>query len=619
MLIKHKLIINTAVFVVSMAAMLSLINFSSSSLQKDISIAHDLGQIEVNVLQLRRNEKDFIARKEEKYLDTFNKNIVLLNTDIDSISRDLKSIGVTTNETLELKKVLSEYQQHFTALVNSQKVIGFDANSGLYKKLSDAVHIAEAAIGDVDYRALSMVLTLRRSEKNFMLRFDDIYVNDFQEGFEKLDTLIYKSYLPDAQKATIYEALKIYHDAFMALVKEQKKLGYRAEQGLQNQMRETVHKVDNLLISVVKKVDSAVAEYVLFIDKLTYSIFALAIITGTLISLFLGKGIITSITLIKSSMVRAAQTNDLTIKISTANNDELADMANAFNNMLSNFQHLIISVNQTVVSVNNATGTLVTNIQQANAGVASQMQETDMVATAVTEMVATIEEIASNTTDAADKAQLTNQNANKGRQGVESTIKQIGILSDKLIASEAVIIDLAKDSKTIGSVLDVIRGIAEQTNLLALNAAIEAARAGEQGRGFAVVADEVRSLASRTQESTKEIEAIIGTLQKRTQSIVTLMTECRNEGQESTHQASEAGRMLEEINNDVVNIMDMTTAIATAIQEQSAVASEVNRHIVSIRDVAEMASESAHQNEQMSGELSHQANALTSEIKRFTI
>jgi len=619
MLIKHKLIINTAVFIVSMAAMLSLINFSSSSLQKDISIAHDLGQIEVNVLQLRRNEKDFIARKEEKYLDTFNKNIGLLNTDIDSISRDLKSIGVTTNETLELKKVLSEYQQHFTALVNSQKVIGFDANSGLYKKLSDAVHIAEAAIGDVDYRALSMVLTLRRSEKNFMLRFDDIYVNDFQEGFEKLDTLIYKSYLPDAQKVTIYEALKIYHDAFMALVKEQKKLGYRAEQGLQNQMRETVHKVDNLLISVVKKVDSAVAEYVLFIDKLTYSIFALAIITGTLISLFLGKGIITSITLIKSSMVRAAQTNDLTIKISTANNDELADMANAFNNMLSNFQHLIISVNQTVVSVNNATGTLVTNIQQANAGVASQMQETDMVATAVTEMVATIEEIASNTTDAADKAQLTNQNANKGRQGVESTIKQIGILSDKLIASEAVIIDLAKDSKTIGSVLDVIRGIAEQTNLLALNAAIEAARAGEQGRGFAVVADEVRSLASRTQESTKEIEAIIGTLQKRTQSIVTLMTECRNEGQESTHQASEAGRMLEEINNDVVNIMDMTTAIATAIQEQSAVASEVNRHIVSIRDVAEMASESAHQNEQMSGELSHQANALTSEIKRFTI
>jgi len=619
MLIKHKLTINTGVFIVGMIAMLSLMNFSSSSLQKDISIAHDLGQIEVNVLQLRRNEKDFIARKEEKYLATFNKNIAILNSDIDSINRDLESIGVTTTETRELKKVLSEYQKHFTALVNSQKVIGFDADSGLHKKLSDAVHIAEAAIGDVDYRALSMVLTLRGNEKNFMLNFDDKYVTDFQENFQKLDTIIYKSYLPNSQKSTINEALKIYRSAFMALVKEQKKLGYRAEQGLQNQMRETVHKVDNLLVSVVKKVDSAVAEYVRFIEEITYSIFALAILSATLISWFLGKGIIAAITLIQSSMVRAAQTNDLTIKISTASNDELADMANAFNNMLSNFQHLIISVNQTVASVNNTMGTLVTNIQQTNAGVASQLQETDMVATAVTEMVATIEEIASNTTDAADKAQQTNHNADKGRQGVEVTIKQIGILSDKLIASESVVIELAKDSQTIGTVVDVIRAIAEQTNLLALNAAIEAARAGEQGRGFAVVADEVRSLASRTQESTKEIETIIGTLQKRTQSIVTLMTECRNEGQESTHQASQAGHMLEEINNDVVNIMDMTTAIATAIQEQSAVASEVNRHVVSIRDVAEIASESAHQNEQMSSELSQQANALTNEIKRFTI
>ncbi|MFT6985286.1 MAG: methyl-accepting chemotaxis protein [Psychromonas sp.] len=619
MLIKHKLILNTSVFIVSMIAMLSLMNFSSSSLQKDISIAHDLGQIEVNVLQLRRNEKDFIARKEEKYLDTFNKNIAVLNSDIDSISHDLESIGVSTTEAKKLKNVLAEYQKHFTALVNSQKVIGFDSNSGLYKKLTDAVHIAEVAVGDVDYRALSMMLKLRRSEKNFMLRLDERYVNDFQDSFKKLDTIIYKSYLPHSQKTTINDALKIYHSAFMALVKEQKKQGYRPDQGLQNQMRETVHKVDNLLATMVKKVDGAVAEYLSFIEKLTYSIFALAILSATLISWFLGKGIIAAITLIKNSMVRAAQTNDLTIKISTSNNDELADMANAFNNMLSNFKHLIISVNQTVASVKNATATLVTNIQQTNAGVASQMQETDMVATAVTEMVATIEEIASNTTDAADKAQQTNENANKGRSGVEVTIKQIAILSDKLIASESVVIELAKDSQTIGSVLDVIRGIAEQTNLLALNAAIEAARAGEQGRGFAVVADEVRSLASRTQESTKEIETIISTLQTRTQSIVTLMTECRNEGKESTHQASEAGHMLEEINTDVVNIMDMTTAIATAIQEQSTVASEVNRHVVSIRDVAEIASESAQQNEQMSGELSQQANALTNEIKRFTI
>jgi methyl-accepting chemotaxis protein len=619
MLIRQKLMINTGVFIISMVAMLSLMNFSSSSLQKDISIAQDLGKIESNVLQLRRNEKDFIARKEGQYLDTFNTNIAVLNKDIDSISKELQSIGVSTTETQQLKKVIAEYQSHFSALVNAQKSIGFNANSGLYKKLREAVNIAELAIGDVDYRALSMMLKLRRSEKNFMLRFEDKYVKSFQDDFINLDNTIYKSYLPDSQKRTINDALKIYHDAFLSLVKEQKVLGYNANEGLQKQMRESVHKVDILLATVIKKVNRAVTEYVSFIEKLTYSVFTIAIIIATLISWFLGKGIIQGITLIKNSMVRAAESNDLTIHIESKNKDELADMANAFNNMLKNFQHLIISVNQTVMSVNNATSTLVSNIQQANAGVASQMQETDMVATAVTEMVATIEEIASNTTDAADKAQQTNVNANKGREGVDLTINQIKVLSNKLVASESVINELAKDSQTIGSVLDVIRAIADQTNLLALNAAIEAARAGEQGRGFAVVADEVRSLASRTQESTKEIEHIIDKLQTRTQGIVVLMSECRKEGEESTTQASEAGRMLEEINNDVVNIMDMTTAIATAIQEQSAVASEVNRHIVSIRDVAEIASESAQQNEQMSSELTQQATVLTSEIKRFTI
>jgi methyl-accepting chemotaxis protein len=242
-----------------------------------------------------------------------------------------------------------------------------------------------------------------------------------------------------------------------------------------------------------------------------------------------------------------------------------------------------------------------------------------MVATAVTEMVATIEEISTNTHEAANKAEATNKNALEGKLGVESTINQIQLLSDSLSASERVVEELAKDSETIGSVIDVIRSIAEQTNLLALNAAIEAARAGEQGRGFAVVADEVRTLASRTQDSTQEIENIINSLQERTKNIVNLMSNCKEQGNESAQQANSAGNKLEEITQDISLIMEMNTTIAAAIEEQSSVALEVNKHVVLIRDVAEQAGKSALQNEAMSEELAQQAQVLHSEVNRFVV
>ncbi len=618
MLIKHKLTTNTIVTIVSMLAMLLLLNFSSTSLQQDITLAQNIGKIEAGILQLRSHEKDFLARKKSEYIDQFNAESSMLQKGIEQLKIDLDIINVSAEEAIRLGKTLTEYQQYFTEVVETQKRIGFDPKSGLSGKLGKAVNEAEAAIGE-SISFLNMMLKTRSSEKNYIHLLDDKYVKNFQVNFDALHKDVKKSYLVSTQKKAILAALDSYKTTFLALVKEQKKLGYHAHDGLQKSLNESAHQVQKIQTNLVAKTDAAVSDYVKSIKQMTYILFAVALFISIAIGWVISRSIMDGILYIKNSIVKISETNDLTVSISTKNNDELADMGKAFNNMIANFQHLIVSVNQSVGSLNNATDTLSDNIHQANEGVASQMQETDMVATAVTEMVATIEEIASNTTDAADKAEQTNQNAAKGKRGVDATIHQISILSDKLIESEGVVNNLAKDSETIGSVLDVIRGIAEQTNLLALNAAIEAARAGEQGRGFAVVADEVRTLASRTQESTKEIENIIGSLQSRTKNIVDLMTDCRSEGQESADQAGQAGQLLEEINHDIVAIMDMNTAIATAIQEQSAVASEVNRHVVSIRDVAEASSESAQQNELMSDELLQQANVLTNEIKRFTI
>jgi methyl-accepting chemotaxis protein len=619
MLIKHKLIINTGILVLAMSLMLALLNYSSSALQHDISIAKRIGDIKASVLELRREEKDFFSRKTLKYSDKFNNKINNTQLQINTLSEDFSEIGLSIPELTSMENILVQYQTQFTKVVTLQKKIGLNAKAGLYGKLRATVHNVETLIGNDNYRLRSEMLQLRRNEKDFMLRLDDKYVDKLKNNVKKLLTSVTLSNFSSSKKQEVSNLIKAYQNAFINLVMVQKELGYNESMGVTKEMSDVVHQVDNELKILLSKSEQAVKDSMSYVSTLAYSLFLIVLLVALASAWFVGKSILDRISNLQLTMNRIAQSNDLTTEIDISGRDELSEMAKVFNHMLTNFRSLIVEVNHSVVTLNTATGSLAENIYNANEGVETQMQQTDLVATAVTEMVATVDEIATNTREAAHKAELTNSNAGKGKLGVEQTIKQIGQLSEKLLDSENVVKELEKESITIASVLGVIRGIADQTNLLALNAAIEAARAGEQGRGFAVVADEVRTLASRTQDSTQEIETIIGLLQKRTQEIVILMAQCRNQGEESAKQASSAGAMLDEIAQDVSLIMEMNSTIATAIQEQSTVASEVNQHVVMIRDVTEQSGTSAKQNEHMSEELSQQAQVLTTEVSRFTV
>ncbi|MDR7120167.1 methyl-accepting chemotaxis protein [Rheinheimera soli] len=249
--------------------------------------------------------------------------------------------------------------------------------------------------------------------------------------------------------------------------------------------------------------------------------------------------------------------------------------------------------------------------------ISQQKLATEQGATAINQMSSTVAEVANHTSDAAGLAQTAINEFKAGQAEVSKTQSSINALADKVSEASEVINHLSEDSRQIGSVLEVIQGIAEQTNLLALNAAIEAARAGEQGRGFAVVADEVRNLAGRTQQSTRQIQAVIEKMQSSSLKAVAVMNEGKAQAETSVEQAQCAGDSLNAINLSVTKISDMNTQIATAAEEQSVVASEINRNFSQITHSAVLAEEQASKITIASQQLEKLAKTLEQNVKQF--
>ena len=301
------------------------------------------------------------------------------------------------------------------------------------------------------------------------------------------------------------------------------------------------------------------------------------------------------------------------------NRDELGQLGSAIDRMQGALAELVSEISGSVSQLSSAVEEVSAISEQSAKGMASQQGEVSQVATAMNEMQSTVNEVARNTTDAMGAAKQASRTSTQGNQVVRSAIGSIEQVSRQIEQAGSVVQQLETDSASISMVLDVIRGIAEQTNLLALNAAIEAARAGEQGRGFAVVADEVRSLAQRTQASTAEISKMIEVLQERTAEAGSAMQLSRQQMQESVELAREAGSSIDSINGAVTQITDMNTLIATATEQQNAVTEELNRSIVKIHTAADENAQGVQQTAQACVELSRLATSLHHMTQRFTL
>ncbi|USH02847.1 methyl-accepting chemotaxis protein [Grimontia kaedaensis] len=310
---------------------------------------------------------------------------------------------------------------------------------------------------------------------------------------------------------------------------------------------------------------------------------------------------------------------DLRQRLEVKGNDEIGQLAEGFNGFVSKIHQVVGDVAATSQSLNNSASVVAEQAQMTQNQSQSQRDRTMLVVTAINEMGATVNEIAANAAHAADSANNAANETATGQSVVMSAQDSIQQLATDMDNMAEVIRKLAGNTQQIGGILDVIRGVSEQTNLLALNAAIEAARAGEQGRGFAVVADEVRSLASRTAESTNEIQTMIDDLQKEAQSAVEAM-ECSQQltfqGADASQNASSA---LMHINEQIVLISDINTQVATATEEQSTVVADINRNIEDINETTQQTADTAGNMARASDELRELSYTLDELVKRFKL
>ncbi|OQR37619.1 methyl-accepting chemotaxis protein [Pseudomonas sp. Bc-h] len=482
------------------------------------------------------------------------------------------------------------------ALIQHDNILQFNSAVGVSKQIQQARFQVRGYTfsGNPDF------------EKNATAAIDEAIV-----GVNSLAGDVSSQYIPQLQRANL--ALKGYRAA-VAQYRDAQLVSRQALEKMTNLGQHLLDLSDKLTASQNAKrdADSRQAQSTLGLATL------LALIFGVLAAWAITRQITLPLKQTLIAVDRVAS-GDLTHNLNIERRDELGQLQGGIQRMTLSLRELIGGISDSVTQIASAAEELSAVTEQTSAGVNSQKVETDQVATAMHQMTATVQEVARNAEEASEAAVAADQQAREGDRVVNEAIAQIERLASEVGHSTEAMGELKRESDKIGSVLDVIKSVAQQTNLLALNAAIEAARAGEAGRGFAVVADEVRSLAQRTQKSTEEIEGLIAGLQNGTQQVATIMDNSRELTVSSVELTRRAGGSLESITRTVSAIQAMNQQIAAAAEQQSATAEEINRSVLNVRDVSEQTSAASEETAASSVELARLGTHLQGLVGRFRV
>jgi len=583
MKIKTKLYLLGAVAVVGIGALLgTTVHFTQTTdlLNHAIQLTKDL---EIRLLNLRRNEKDFLLREDLKYLSKFNENMGQFTNIESELSLILQENNLPSSNTL--KRDILAYQDSFSALVNAYQVYGLEPNKGLLGKYNQAI--------------LQEKLRLNSDQLVNLIAFDT-----------KLKNGRFDASLVPTEAFSVLETAQ-------QLFAQKTVVGLEYNQGLMGEARAASRTVEKQFKDFSQTLNT---ETKAEIKQLTMIKNSLSIIVSAIIILFIAqiaRSIMTKIDALLRVIRDIANNNDISLRAKLSGNDELSSLSFYFDELLDKLEGLLSNTksksHQLYGSTSNMHNELESVIQQFQV----QADHTTTMATSVQQMVTTIREISESTSVAAEGVQQASINAQSGRNVVVGTVDNITQLSVRLSGSQASISSLNHHVDKIGDAVNIIQGIAEQTNLLALNAAIEAARAGEQGRGFAVVADEVRALASRTHQSTTEITNVVNAIQNQMGAVMSDIDQCNEQGKLTLNSSDQLDQSLEQILSDMQGIQANSERIASAIEEQGAVMTQVGDSITELNTISDNNTVSAKHCLVEVDKVAEQASEMDSEVAQY--
>ncbi|HHX8314980.1 methyl-accepting chemotaxis protein [Vibrio diabolicus] len=573
--------------VIAILGIVALLGTSSHFANKSNELNHAIklvGDLEIRLLNLRRNEKDFLLRSNDKYLNKFDANVdKFLNTE-----KELASI-LTSNElpsSQRFKQDLLAYQKGFQNLVSAYQRYGLDAKSGLLAAYEQA--LLEAKQRSDHQQLLALV------------RFDSAV----KSGQFNSDLLV-GLYAPELTKTG-------------KLVATQKQVvGVAYDQGLLGETRALSHAVEEQFETFSTALSSAAAKRDEQMSTIKQVITAL--ILGVIFALIwqISRSINTRVNSLLGTIRSISETNNMGLRSDLKGKDELFDISHHLNDLLDKLEQLISGTQEKSAQLTASTDNMHRELEGVMEQFHTQTDHTASMATAVQQMVATIGEISESTSVAVEGVHQAANNAEQGRSVVETTVTNIGQLTSILSNSQQSIGSLNQHVDKIGGAVNIIQEIAEQTNLLALNAAIEAARAGEQGRGFAVVADEVRALASRTHQSTEEITRVVVDIQAQMSTVVADIDQCNDQGQQTLNASEKLDSSLQQIITDMHAIQGNSERIASAIEEQGIVMNQVSGSITELNAISENNMQSAQECLHEVNSVSAQAHDMDEAVAQF--